>query len=534
MATRLYFTSNAFSGPVYPPDANWNDVTQSTTQSSDMSSTPTGDAPYQQTAQKNSGANPHAILHTRFKLALPTGITLQGTIRGQFFAQCPGTLGGMRAISVRVFDSGTTLRANLLQHFPGVLASGFGNTTQNRNFPPSATITTPYTTVAGDVLVVEIGTQWFTGASGGTVTAAIRFGDAGSVDLPVDETTGVAAPEQNGWLEFESVNLFGKPDPFLLTLSGADNVVRPAAPDVRGLHFVDIATRSMSFWDGTSWKRLFQESLATLADRTKLLTLSDGNGGVGFPGPQLVPGGSWGGTGIGIFAPSGTVAFVVGPNGTMGRGLYSDTDLMRHDSVTINSATRVRGWNLQGLFASGTGGITGVSCTVGDSASAASTNEIVCSEWIPRASSANANGIIIGVRAQQGSYTGASATRGLVRLFEAKSLTSYVNQTIPSLAFYSISTAPIAGGTISGSCVGFKQEVIFGLGTTRRGGQFINSVEIIANPSGGAAVGRFQVGVFDRGYIYKDNQGAPHFWEMKGLADGTPQILDLGTTQPTT
>jgi hypothetical protein len=156
-------------------------------------------------------------------------------------------------MSVRVFPAvGTTASATLLQDFSSSLSSGFGGTQQNRYFPPSTAIPS-YTTVAGDVLVVEIGTKWFTASSGGTVTSGIRFGDSGTVDLPVDETTGVAAPEQNSWIEFESVNLFGDPDDFLPTLSASSVAIRPAAPDKPGLQFFDRATKVESIWNGTVW-----------------------------------------------------------------------------------------------------------------------------------------------------------------------------------------------------------------------------------------------------------------------------------------
>jgi hypothetical protein len=60
---------------------------------------PIGDPFFAQTAQKNNVANPHSILHIRYKYSLPTGVLLTGNIRGQHFGQCPLTL-GMRAISV--------------------------------------------------------------------------------------------------------------------------------------------------------------------------------------------------------------------------------------------------------------------------------------------------------------------------------------------------------------------------------------------------------------------------------------------------
>lgn len=261
MATRLYFTANAFAGPTYPADANWNDTSQSTTQSSDMVTSPDGDADFAQTAQKNSAANPHSILHIRYRYALPAGITLQGNIRGQHLCQDLGGGSGraIRAISVRVFDSGTTLRANLVQDFPSAIGESFNGTTTNEFFPPSTTIATPYTTVAGDVLVVELGAKWFTAATGGTVVAGIRCGDQSTtpIDLPVDNSTGVGTPEQNGWLEFESVDFFGGHDDWLMTTSGP-LVTRMAAPSKRGVHHFDTDSFIENIYGGAvvGWKRI--------------------------------------------------------------------------------------------------------------------------------------------------------------------------------------------------------------------------------------------------------------------------------------
>lgn len=381
MATRLYFTANAFSGPAYPADANWNDITQCTTQSSDMVTTPDGDADFSQTAQKNSAANPHAILHIRYKYALPAGITLQGNIRGQHFGQCPGTTGGMYAISVRVFDSGTTLRANLIQNFPGALASGFTNTLTNRNYPPSTPIATPYTTVAGDVLVVEVGVKWFTPSSGGTVTAAVRFGDQSlaPVDLPVDETTGVGAPEQNSWIEFESVDFFGGHDDWLMTTSGP-LATRLAAPSKRGVHHFDTDNLIETIYGGASvgWKRIaiganggapigteinFQDTtdvdvtlvgqnfrwnaqaLSAETDRTRYLRLTDD----ATQGCLLTAQNTFAANAITFYPPNrvGTSKVAIGRYGNIAAaaGTLDDFIALSMSRSEINSATTVQGLN---------------------------------------------------------------------------------------------------------------------------------------------------------------------------------------------
>jgi len=185
-------------------------------------------------------------------MALPVGITLTGNMRGQLFGQCYSASRACRALSVRVFN-GLGWKADLIRHFPTVLTSDFATSYKNRYFCPSETITGSYTTVAGDTLVVEAGSAWFTAASGPGVVALIRFGDASVIDLPVDEATIPSAPEQCGWLEFEGVNLYGSPDPYLMTLSG-DISTRLAAPSMYGLHFYDRTSGVESIWDGATWK----------------------------------------------------------------------------------------------------------------------------------------------------------------------------------------------------------------------------------------------------------------------------------------
>lgn len=544
MASRFYFESTvAQTTGVNAIASNWTDDIRASLGIAGRSFKliPSGTVPastaYSQPQGQPAVAPPpdKYTMHAIFEYAIPSGLVIAGNMRGELAGFRNNNANNISlALAVTIRNAGVT-KATLIRYFPA--ASNFFGFFPGHvaDFPSTAITDTGYITAAGDVLYVEIGLGWAVSASTCGVTYGYNNAN-GDWAVGAGGTADSNPTTHNPWIEFETT-LTAAPahDAFLLTVSGPLGS-RPSAPTTRGLHFVNIetATRTEYFWDGTAWQKLYLESLATAADRTKLLTLTDAALGAGNTGPQLMPSAVWGGTGLGLFAPSGLVGLVIGPNGTMGRGAYSDVNLMRHDAVTITSSTRLVGWNLVGLNANGTGGISGISCTVNDAPSANSTNEILGSEWLPRANNINANGPITGVRVQQGGYSGNSATRGAVKLFQAKAASSYLNQTVPSLAYYTIDQVPAAVGTISGSQVGFKQELVFNIGATRRGGQFINSVEIIGNPSGGAAVGRFQVNVFDRGYIYKDNQGTAHFWEMKGLADGTPIIIDLGTTQPTT
>ena len=517
MATRLYFTSNAFAGPVYPADAGWNDVTQCTTQSSDMSTTPSGDAHYAQTAQKNSAANPHTVLHARFKLALPSGITLQGNVRGQFFAQCPGTLGAMRAISVRVFDSGTGLRANLIQHFPGSLSSDFTGTLTNRNYPPSAAIPTPYVTVSGDVLVVEVGAKWFTAASGAGVTAAIRFGDAGTVDLPVDETTGVAAPEQNGWIEFQDVNIFGNLNPFLMTASGAALVTRPAAPaETPGLHFVDIGTLTHHFWTGVKWDRLFPESLATFADRTKRLTLT----AEGADPDALLKAEGFGSVGdLFLQAPNssgGANVLAIGKWGNIGvaQGQTSDDILMNFQKTDFNNANLVSAIN-GNLVQTGSGTVRGLSMIAKLQPTAGNASGNTFFFFQPEVNS-NATGALTAFHINprlvgavtRGDFTGLkfsmSIQQGTYTTWRAAHITG------------------ATGGTIT-TQVGLDIDGIT-TGTTRRA--------LRTSVTNESTAGDWFTSAAAKGLVTKDGQGTAHYWRWQSASDGTPYIADTGTSAP--
>lgn len=279
---------------------------------------------------------------------------------------------------------------------------------------------------------------------------------------------------------------------------------------------------------------VFPEALGTLANRAKSLTLTDD--AAGFYSAILTASAAFStGTsffdtagantkGLSLMAPGGTIPFCISPTGTMGRGNADAITMMRHDAVTVSSASRVRGWNLVGLTASGTGGITGIELTVLDAPSGVSTQVIFAVDVTARAAAANAQGAIQIVRATQGSYTGASASRGAVSIFAARSLTSYISQTVPSLAFYDITQVPLAGGTISGSVVGFKQATAFGLGATRRGVQVVNSVEVTTNDVILSGAGKR--------FIAKDAIDG-NFYALS-FQNGILMITNLGATPPTT
>jgi len=270
-------------------------------------------------------------------------------------------------------------------------------------------------------------------------------------------------------------------------------------------------------------------------------------------GALLTPSGSFLQTELSLMAPGGTTPLVVGPNGTMGRGQYTDTSLMFHGLVSISNAIRVVGWDLQGLAATGTGGVQGIRSTVTDTPSGVSTNEIIGIGFQVKAGSANAQGNYAGLRSELVAPVGNSASRGTIRLFPAKAPATAVNQTYVAAYFFTVEAGFSAAlGTITGDCVGYKQEVAFALGARKRGVQVINGIETTLND--------FICNLAGKGLVNKDTQGTPEFWRTyvgaTGLKDAsyamdsteavvvtrgatatgvvTLNIQDLGTAAPTT
>lgn len=303
---------------------------------------------------------------------------------------------------------------------------------------------------------------------------------------------------------------------------------------------------------------VYPEALATALDRTKTLLVTDDStysalltAAGAFGGGSAFPGGA--GKGLSLLAPGGTFPFVVGPNGTMGRGTYNDQDLMFHSGVSISHASRVHGWNLASLTATGTGGVTGIEGSALDTPSSNSTQAIRGIDFTARAAGVNANGPINAVKGTIGSYSGTSASRGAAAVFQAVGPLSLINQTLPS--FYYYEAGPAGGVPIGGTLtliVGFKQTTAFSSGTTKRGVQVINSLECTANDA-----------IFStaaKGPVMKDTQATPEFWRLyvsaTGLKDATYSmdateavtvargasatgtvtlnIQDVGTAAPTT
>lgn len=273
----------------------------------------------------------------------------------------------------------------------------------------------------------------------------------------------------------------------------------------------------------------FPEALGTLANRAKTLTATDD----ATYSALLTAAATFGtgsafsatasGKGLSFMAPGGTVPVCIGPNGTFGRGAYSDTDLMLHGLVTISNATRVRGWNLIGLTASGTGGATGIEMTVTDTPSGVSTQGLFGMDVTAKANNANQQGVATIIRATHSTFGGASASRGALAIFGARAATSYSANTLPSLSFFEVQQQPSLG-TISGVIAALRQSTAFAIGATRRGVYCANSLESISNHVILSAAGKM--------FIAKDAVDG-NFYGLS-FQNGILMITNVGVSAPTT
>lgn len=106
-------------------------------------------------------------------------------------------------ICVKVYASdGTTLRATLfaLAHVGPNTTEWIAGTLTNKTLADGDTLGAAYTTVAGDILVVEVGGQ-VSSAGGTSVTGTMEFGSNSATDLGENETDATAL---NPWFEISN------------------------------------------------------------------------------------------------------------------------------------------------------------------------------------------------------------------------------------------------------------------------------------------------------------------------------------------
>lgn len=489
-----------------------------------------------------------------YEYTLPVGLLITGNMRGElagFRTNNGNQISLALAIHIR---NGATHKATLISYFP-VATNFFGFTPGHvAAFPSTAITDTGYITVAGDVLYAELGLGWIAQVADSAITTGYNNANAdwGAGDNGIADTNPTIL---NPWVEFETT-LGPAPsiDDPLATFSATSVTARPFSPSKPGLQFFARDTNIESIWNGTAWKEMVSslnanggtaiggnvtfnntsdinvtltgstftwnaQALSTQANRNKRVTLTDD---VSY-GALLSANSSFAIAQIGLLAPTATIPFLVSSAGTIGRSIVSDATMMSFSNYTYSGASRLTGWGLNSFTSTGSGGVTIMQIGGTYAPAGASAVESVLIDSSIGNANALATGNLTGARITL-TTTGA-ATRTLYRVFDAR-VGSALGSTLTTVEYYGIGQTP-GLGTVP-THIGYRQGAAFTVGTLRRAGSFFNSVEIAGTP------GRFIVNNFDRGFMYKDNQGTAHYWELKGLADGTPQILDIGTTLPTT
>ena len=204
MATRFYLSSTAVA-PVSPAFfGTWTRTTEGDRYT--MSPTKDGSAMTDKSAWANGSAgNGDSALIRQYvsdPMTAGIGFTTGDTFKAQIRAQEADTGDNITQtqIGIKVYsEDGTTLQATLKAQGHYATTSGeWATSLRNTEFhdPASDNMTTGYTTVAGDRLVIEVGGR--TGAAGTTVTATMSFGSDSGTDLPEDQTT--TTPD-NPWFE---------------------------------------------------------------------------------------------------------------------------------------------------------------------------------------------------------------------------------------------------------------------------------------------------------------------------------------------
>lgn len=202
MATRFYLSSTGTVTQT-PGFAAWTRTTEGLRRS--MSPTKDASAITSTTmwANGSAAANDSALARQFVSAPMSAGVAFatSDTIKAQ--ARCNESAindnVNRAPIAVKVYSQdGATLRATLLGlGHVGLNTTEWPTALTNKTIANSDALTAGYTTVLGDILVVELGAQ--VDATGGTtVTATMSFGSASASDLLENETDTAA---NNPWFE---------------------------------------------------------------------------------------------------------------------------------------------------------------------------------------------------------------------------------------------------------------------------------------------------------------------------------------------
>lgn len=206
--TRFYFGNAAATPAVAPtPASGWEDTSQMQRRQLWLTK-PTSEtmAAGQTVTLTEDVLNNHEMDKQYVTTALATGTTFTSgvtTVALQLAAREVNSTDDVTQgiLAVQVWDStATTLRATLLTvaNYGTTTELSTGSTGRNKQFATTAdTVTASYTTVAGDILVVEIGFSTGTDNTNTTPEAVARYGGS-TTDCAVNETDTNCA----GWIEF--------------------------------------------------------------------------------------------------------------------------------------------------------------------------------------------------------------------------------------------------------------------------------------------------------------------------------------------
>lgn len=208
MATRLYLPATAEVTAISPTaSASWEDTTilarvvaRTSKRNNTLTSVSFSDA---------NAANRDVLFRQYVSLELDAGQTITGGQNLKAQALCSETDAGnamFLAIGIRVIaNDGSTVRKVVLDVFRDAveIRDDAAGGLQNRQFATTSAVTN-YTTLAGDRLVIEVGTGGDP-AGGKSHSSTIRLGDSSGTDLAEDDTT---TTDNNPWIEFTDTLTF--------------------------------------------------------------------------------------------------------------------------------------------------------------------------------------------------------------------------------------------------------------------------------------------------------------------------------------
>lgn len=206
MATRFYLSSTATPSVSPPFFGTWTRTTEGDRRVMSTAKDASAMADKTVWAGGSAAADESALTRQYVSAEMAAGVAFNtaDTFKLQVRCKESGTDDnvGRVLLGIKVYASdGTTLRATLLAvDFYGPTINEWATSLTNRQgWHPSFSLDVGYTTVAGDILVIEVGAKAGIGGVGGaTVTGTMSFGADHASDLPENETTTTA---NNPWFE---------------------------------------------------------------------------------------------------------------------------------------------------------------------------------------------------------------------------------------------------------------------------------------------------------------------------------------------